>query len=177
MLSRIIVLVWKFCWSYFFLFIWSLYIQYIRSKVWHIISIIYRNFYQNASLHTLFTVYHSLAIPHCLSLWDPPTSHTNSEIIESTQEFALMICSHNWNSGYPFLLSAYNISSISTCYSIFKLCLVYKIINNLLYFLPVIDPKSRPIHASRCYDSHVLVLYLVHQLYKIHLFYLPSLSL
>ena len=51
----------------------------------------------HASPHTLLSMYHSLVIPYfsyCSSVWDPPVSSTNSEILEKTQHFALIMCSH-----------------------------------------------------------------------------------
>ena len=101
------------------------------------IGIIYRNFYQHASPQILLTLYYSLIIPYftyCLSVWDLPVSSTNSEILEKTQHFVLKICSHKWDSDYSSLLSTFNLPTLSTHCSISELCLLYKIINSLLYF-------------------------------------------
>ena len=64
------------------------------------------------------------------------------------------MCSHNWSSDYYSLLSSHNISPFSTRRSISKLCLVYKIYNNLIYFpSDCFVPKPLPTHRSRHYDG------------------------
>ena len=84
------------------------------------------------SSQTLLTLYCSFAIPY---LPIAPLGHTrNSEILEKLNT-ALKMCSHECDSGWTSLLSILNIPSLSTCCSISKVCLFYKITNNLLYFL------------------------------------------
>ena len=61
---------------------------------------------------------------------------------------------HKWNSDYSFLLSTFNLLSLSTCCSISKLCLLYKITNNILYFpSDIFIHKSPPSHSSYHFDS------------------------
>ena len=132
---------------------WSPHIQSVHSKTHQTIRIFYCNFYKHASPHTLLTLYHSLVIPYfsyCSSVWDPPVSSTNAEILEKTQHFALKMCSHKWDNDYSSLLSTFNLPTLSTRHSISKLCLLYKITNNLLYF-----PSDIFIHKPlSSYASH-----------------------
>ena len=71
---------------------------------------------------------------YCSSVCDPPVSSTTAEILEKTQHIVLKMCSHKWENDYSFLISMFNLPILSICRSISKLCLVYKITNNLLYF-------------------------------------------
>ena len=81
-----------------------------------------------------------------LLLWDTPVSSTNSEILEKLNT---LLC----DSDYSSLLSTLNLRPLSSCCSISKLCLLYKIINNLLYFPShIFIYKSLPNHASRHFD-------------------------
>ena len=92
----------------------------------------------HTSPQTLFILYHCLVIPYftsCFSVWDTLVSSINSENLEKTEHFALKMCSRKWDSDYLSLLSTFNLPSLSTCCSISKSCLLYKITNKLLYFL------------------------------------------
>ena len=80
-------------------------------------------------------------------------SSTNSEILEKTQHFALKMCSHKWDNDYSSLLSTFNLPTLSIRRSISKLCLLYKITNNLLYFpSDMFIRKPLPSYASRHFD-------------------------
>ena len=96
---------------------WSPHIQFVCSKTHQAIGTICHNFYKHASPHSLLTLYQSLVIPYfsyCSSVWDPPVSSTNAEIIEKTQHFALKLCSHKWDNDYSSLLSTFNFLTLST---------------------------------------------------------------
>ena len=57
------------------------------------------------------------------------------------------------DSDYSSFLSTFNLLSISTRHSISKLCLLYKITNNLLYFpSDIFIHKSPPSYASHHFD-------------------------
>ena len=59
------------------------------------------------------------------------------------------MCSHKWNSDYSSLLSYYNIPLFSSRCTVSKLCLLYKILNKILYFPPAIFIlKPSPTHSS-----------------------------
>ena len=129
---------------------WSPHIQSVHSKTRQTIEIIYCNFYKMLLL-ILFSLYIALLL--CSSVWDPPVSSTNAEILEKTQHFALKMCSHKWDNDYSSLLSTFNLLTLSTCRSISKLCLLYKITNNLLYFpSDIFIRKPLPSYASHHFD-------------------------
>ena len=96
---------------------WYYYHLQFCSKFRQTIETIYSNFYKHASSHTLFTLYHTLIISYfsyCSSVWDPPVSSTNAEILEKTQHFVLKMCFHKWDNDYSSLLLAFNLPTIST---------------------------------------------------------------
>ena len=134
---------------------WSPHIQSVCSKARQTIGIIYHYLYKHASPHTLLTLYHSLVIPYfsyCSSVWELPVSFTNAKGFEKTQHFALKICSHKWDNDYSSLLSTFNLLTLSTCCSISKLCVLYKI-SNLPYFpSDIFIHKPLPSYASRYFD-------------------------
>ena len=97
--------------------LWSPHMQSVCSKVHQTIGTIYCNFYKHASPHTLLTLYCTLVISYfsyCSSVWDPPVSSTNAEILDKTQYFVLKICFHKWDNDYSSLLLAFNLPTIST---------------------------------------------------------------
>ena len=104
----------------------------------------------------LFSLCITLVIPYfsyCSSVWDPSVSFTNAEILKKTQHFALKMCSHKWDNNYSSLLSTSNLPTLSTHRSISKLCLLYKITNNLLYFpSDIFICKPLPSYASHHFD-------------------------
>ena len=60
------------------------------------------------------------------------------------QQFALKMCSHKWDNDYPSHLSTLNLLLLSTCCSLSKLCLFYKINNNLVCVWAQITPTNWP---------------------------------
>ena len=69
------------------------------------------------------------------------------------KNFALKMCSHKWDNDYSSLLSTFNLPTLSTRRSISKLCLHYKITNNLLYFpSDIFIRKPLPSYASHHFD-------------------------
>ena len=66
---------------------------------------------------------------------------------------ALKMCSHKWDNDYSSLLSTFNLPTLSTHRSISKLCLLYKITNNLLYFpSDIFNRKPLASYASCHFD-------------------------
>ena len=61
--------------------------------------------------------------------------------------------SHKWDKDYSSLLSMFNLPTLSTRRFISKLCLLYKITNNLLYFPSnIFIRKPLPSYTSRHFD-------------------------
>ncbi len=113
-------------------------------------------------------------LEYAAPVWDPFTVN-NVNKLENTQKFALRICTKQCNSGYQELLDLTNCPSLLNRRLYFKLCTLYRIVYDLVYFPPnVISPK----HNSTCYfTSHLHVplhithlLFLLLYLYSIHSF-------
>ena len=82
-------------------------------------------------------MYIALVLPHllyCSSVWDPPSGSSLTSELEKVQKFALRMCTYNWSANYLDLLSNLQFPSFSTHCSQSKLFIVYKILNNLIYF-------------------------------------------
>ena len=74
-------------------------------------------------------------------VWDPFTA-SNINKLENTQKFALKVCTKHWNLGDQDLLELTKCPSLESRHLYFKLCTLYKIVHNLVYFPPnVISPK------------------------------------
>ena len=99
-------------------------------------------------------MYIALVLPHlsyCSSVWDPPSGSSLASELEKVQKFALRMCTYNWSANYLDLLSNLQLSSLSTRRSQSKLFIIYKILNNLIYFPPkifiCIPPPIRSSHS------------------------------
>ena len=111
----------------------------VCSKSRKLLGFIYHSFYHSCSSRTLLKLYLSLMLPHlcyCSSAWDLPASSIYSQKLEKVQHFAIKICSTNWNSDYPVLLSAFDLSTLSLRRQKSKLLLLFKLINNIMYCPP-----------------------------------------
>ena len=58
--------------------------------------------------------------------------------LEKVQKFALPMCTYTWSANYLDLLSNLQFLSLSTCRSQSEIFIIYKILNNLIYFPPKI---------------------------------------
>ncbi len=110
----------------------------------HLHKLCKRRFHNNAGCDTLLELYTTLVRPHleyAASVWNPYTA-SNVNKLEDTQKFALRICSKQWNLGYQELLDLTCLSMLENRRLYFKMCTLYKIVYNLIYFPPdVITPK------------------------------------
>ena len=96
-----------------------------------------RHFYRNSSPQSLRKMHIALVLPHlsyCSSVWDPPSGSSLASELEKVQKFALRMCTYNWSANYLDLLSNLQLPSLSTRCSQSKLFIIYKILNNLIYF-------------------------------------------
>ena len=73
------------------------------------------------------------------------------------------MCFHKWDNDYTSLLSTFNLPTLSTRRSISKLCLLYKITNNLLYFpSDIFSHKYPPSYASCHFDRLTFTILFSH---------------
>ena len=100
-------------------------------------------------------MYIALVLPHlsyCSSVWDPPSGSSLASELEKVQKFALRMCTYNWSANYLDLLTNLQLPSLSTRRSQSKLFIVYKILNNLIYFpSKIFICIPPPIRSSRSY--------------------------
>ena len=75
-----------------------------------------------------------------------PFTANSIKKLKDTQTFALKICSKQWNLGYQELLDLANCSTLCNRRLFFKLCTVYKIVYDLIYFPShVLSPRHNPL--------------------------------
>ena len=79
----------------------------------------------------------------------------NIKKLEDTQKFALKICSKLWNLGYQELLDLANCSTLHNRRLYFKLCTVYKIVYDLIYFSShVLSPRHNSLAPIPLLHQH-----------------------
>ena len=164
---------------------WSPHIHSGCSKARQVSGCLFQYFYHHASPKILLKLYIALFLPHltyCSSVWDPPKSSLDSTLLEKTQFFSLKICSHSWNSSYSTLLSLFDLPTLSTLRSQAKLSLLFKILNQSIYFSHnTFIFKPPPTHSLRSYDSLTLIvpslscITLIVILYYFYTLFIPAL--
>ena len=80
----------------------------------------------------------SLVGPHleyASDVWDPHLLK-DKKLIENVQKYGLRICTKQWNLSYNELLSNFAVSMIQSHQLEHKLSTMFKIVHNLMFFLP-----------------------------------------
>ena len=137
---------------------WSDHITTVCSKARRQLGYLYRKFYNHVTPDTLKTLYIAYIRPlleYAVPVWDP---HHKKDVValESIQRLASKICTKTWNAAsYEDRLSTLNLSTLESRRKYLKLCYLYKLINNLLFF-----PNSPLTIRSVAYAtrSHALTL-------------------
>ena len=114
---------------------WSNHITTICSKARKLLGLIFRHFYSHSSPSTLIKLY-ILVRPHleyCSLIWDP-SSPTLIRSLESVQLFALKLASKFRPFLIPSLKSQFNLPSLASRRSYFKLIFLFKLSHELLHF-------------------------------------------
>ena len=115
---------------------WSNHIVTICSKARKLLGLIFRHFYSHSSPSTLIKLYISLVRPHleyCSLIWDP-SSPTLIQSLESVQLFALKLASKFRPFLIPSLKSQFNLPTLASRRSYFKLIFLFKLSHELLHF-------------------------------------------
>ena len=137
---------------------WSQHISNLHLKVRHLIGMLYRKFYKNATSSTLLQLYISFIRPHleyCSAVWDP--YHVKDrELLEKTQKFGLKVCLKDWSSDYTSLLSKANIHSLSMRRSQARLSHMFKIMHKLTDF-PDVPIDLRTFHYNSRSDNSMAI--------------------
>jgi len=116
---------------------WSDHINDIFIKAKKLIGMLYRRFYKNMDLQSLFQLYLTLVRPHteyASQVWYPYLQRDIQQL-ERVQKFALRMCSKQWDLGYEELLNLFNIPSLDDRRKYLNLCTMYKIVHDHVYFL------------------------------------------
>ncbi len=133
---------------------WSKHIQDTCTKAKKILGVLYRRFYQHADERTLRQLYISIVRPHleyAAPVWDPHL-RKDCELLEHTQKFAFKICTKTWDKGYDDLIDMINLPPLANRRLHVKLCSLYKIVHDLLYFPPnIVVPKVTRSHTCTPY--------------------------
>ena len=116
---------------------WSPHVNVICSKACKILGLLYRRFYRFSNSDMIRQLYISLVRPHleyACHVWAPHTSR-DINVLESVQKFACKLASHRWNGNtFEELLVIANLPTLERRRLELKLCHLFKIIHNLVYF-------------------------------------------
>ena len=128
-------------------FSWTPHIEFVCTKAKKLLGLLYRRFYKSAGSDTLLKLYTMQIRPHleyAAPVWDPFTA-SNTKKLEDTQKFALKLCCKQWNLGYQDLLDLANCPTLRNRRLYFKLCTLYKVVYDLIYFPShVLSPMYKP---------------------------------
>ena len=114
---------------------------------------LFRNFYKFSNQDTSLKLYKSMIHPHlkyASAIWSPDLAK-DIKIIEDVQKFALRICTKNWNTSYESLLLECNLDSVAVRHTFTRLCLLFKIIHEDVFYLS--PPYT--IVAQQCESRHL----------------------
>ena len=127
---------------------WTPQVESVCTKAKKLLGLLYRRFHNNTGTNTLLKLYTTLVRPHleyAAPVWDPSTAN-NINNLEDTQKFALRICTRKWNMGYQDLLELTNCPTLRNRRLYLKMCTLYKIVHNLIYFpSSVVLPKHNSV--------------------------------
>ena len=147
---------------------WSEHIHSLCMKERKMLGLLYRTFYTDSSSTSLLKLYATVIRPsleYACQVWDP---HLVKDIekIEGVQKFELRICLKKWELDYSSLLLISNLPTLANRRKYFKLCTMFKIVNQSLHFqqnlftlrtTPYIHPSSHLYQVPLCIGCSRLV--------------------
>ena len=133
---------------------WSQHISYICSRAKRQLGLLYRHFYRDTEPNSLKMLYLTQVRPlleYAVPVWDPYFVK-DVEALESVQKFAAKMCTKSWQRwSYSEQLRALNLTTLKERRDYLKLCFLYKVFNNLIFF-PESPLELRPPSATRSHD-------------------------
>jgi len=127
---------------------WTPQVESVCTKARKLLGLLYIHFHNNTGTNTLLELYTTLVRPHleCAApVWDPSIVN-NIYKLEDAQKFALRVCTRQWNMGYQDLLELTNCPTLQNHCLYLKMCTLYKIVHNLIYFPSnVVLPKHNSV--------------------------------
>lgn len=115
---------------------WSVHIQGLCTKARKLVGMMYRQFYGWADTDTLRLLYITNIRPHleyACELWDPSTKK-DIDNLEKVQKFACRVCLKRWDLSYEDMLRLLDLPLLSTRRRYLKLCSMWKIVHNVLFY-------------------------------------------
>ena len=115
-------------------------------------------FYKQCTTEVLLNLYKHLIRPtleYCCSVWDPSSKSLIVEL-EKTQKLAARIY---WTSPYAILLKRLNLPTLQSRRTYIKLCMVYRTLNEDMYFPPGIFVYRNSSVHTRNYNPLQLLPY------------------
>ena len=116
---------------------WDEHISHMCAEARRLIGLFFRRFAKFLTPTVLIKLYKVLIRPHleyCPYVWDPFTIKLKQQI-ESVQKFALRVCLKHWDMPYSDMLELTGLPTLESRRSLLKLCLTFKIVHGLVYFL------------------------------------------
>ena len=157
---------------------WSHHIENICTKARKLLGLLYCQFANNTITQVMVKLYLSLIRPHFeygAQVWHPHLIKDKNEL-ESVQKFGLRICSRKWTASYQKLLDIFQLPSLEKPRLFLSLSTFFKIIHNLIYFLP--NYCAFPLSSSfRCNHPHQYSIPFTHTNCYKHSFLPNSISL
>jgi hypothetical protein len=131
---------------------WSSHVESVCNKARKILGLIYRRFC-DADPSALLQLYLSLVRPHLeygCHIWDP---HLQKDrvLLENIQKFGLKVCARQWDLGYDELLTNFRVPTLQDRRLYHKLCNMYKIVNNLIFFPPSVFVPHHSSHRANTF--------------------------
>ena len=140
---------------------WSKHIHSLCTKARKMLGLLYRTFYTDSSSTSLLKLYATVIRPsleYACQVWDPHLVK-DVEKLEGVQKFELRICLKKWELDYSSLLLISNLPTLANGRKYFKLCTMFKIVNQSLHFqqnlftlraTPYIHPSSHLYQVPFC---------------------------
>ena len=127
----------------------------------------FRTFYKQCSTEVLLNLYKHLIRPtleYCCSVWDPSSKSLIVEL-EKAQKRAAKICLKDRTSPYAILLKRLDLPTLQSWQTYIKLFMVYRILNEDMYFPPGIFVYRNSSVHTRNYNPLQLLPYSSNTMY------------
>ena len=127
-----------------------------KEAPWIIIqTILFKHKYNTSSLLKLYLSFIRPILEYSCQVWHPYLVK-DIEKLECVQKFALRLCVKQWDLDYTNLLFICNLPTLAARRKYINLCIMYKIINNLMFFPhdQVFVPRVIPLQPAANFLFH-----------------------
>ena len=115
---------------------WTPHIRSICNKARRILGLIYRKFSRNTDCFVTLRLYLALVRPHleyAVQVWKPHLVMDKNRL-EKVQQFALRVCTQNYNYTYAELLNCFEVPTLQNRRLFLSLCTFFYIVKEIVYF-------------------------------------------